>query len=148
MTVTASLRTDAPSARFDAASIAQAVFAFRRSVEIVPDATGQQLGLRLDGDTGFGDGAATARLTPIYPEWLGDRGFLDTHAVRFPYIVGEMARGIATAEMVIAAGRRASSDSMARPDRVWSGSKPIPRGIAAALDNAGRSWGQQSDPYP
>lgn len=42
-------------------------------------------------------------LPAIYPEWLGSQEFLDTHQVRFPYIVGEMANGIATAQMVIAA---------------------------------------------
>jgi len=42
-------------------------------------------------------------LPPLYPEWLGDRGFARAHGVRFPYVVGEMARGIATPEMVIAA---------------------------------------------
>lgn len=42
-------------------------------------------------------------LPPIYPEWLGSRDFLAAHQVRLPYVVGEMANGIATARMVIAA---------------------------------------------
>ena len=44
-------------------------------------------------------------LPAIYPEWLGSRDFCGVHNVRFPYIVGEMANGIATAAMVIAAAR-------------------------------------------
>jgi PfaD family protein len=44
-------------------------------------------------------------LPPIYPEWLGDRGFTETHGARFAYVVGEMARGISSASMVIAAVR-------------------------------------------
>jgi PfaD family protein len=40
-------------------------------------------------------------LPPLYPEWLGDRGFARAHGARFPYVVGEMARGIATPRMVI-----------------------------------------------
>ena len=44
-------------------------------------------------------------IPPVYPEWLGDRGFLIAHNTRFPYVVGEMARGIATPDMVIAAAR-------------------------------------------
>ena len=44
-------------------------------------------------------------LPAIYPEWLGSREFCGVHNVRFPYIVGEMANGIATAAMVIAAAR-------------------------------------------
>lgn len=44
-------------------------------------------------------------LPPLYPEWLGDRRFAEVHGCRFPYIVGEMARGVATPAMVIAAAR-------------------------------------------
>jgi len=44
-------------------------------------------------------------LPPLYPEWLGDRDFGEVHGVRFPYIAGEMARGIATTRMVIAMAR-------------------------------------------
>ncbi|MEM7204847.1 MAG: PfaD family polyunsaturated fatty acid/polyketide biosynthesis protein [Planctomycetota bacterium] len=44
-------------------------------------------------------------LPPLYPEWLGDRSFTAAHGCRFPYVVGEMARGIATADMVIASAR-------------------------------------------
>lgn len=42
-----------------------------------------------------------AVLPPVYPEWLGERGFTVAHGVRFPYVVGEMARGIATARMTV-----------------------------------------------
>lgn len=51
------------------------------------------------------DEALVGVLPPVYPEWLGDRTFLAAHGCRFPYVVGEMARGIASAEMVIAAAR-------------------------------------------
>ncbi len=44
-------------------------------------------------------------LPPLYPEWLGDRSFGATHGVRFPYIAGEMATGIATTELVTAMAR-------------------------------------------
>ena len=44
-------------------------------------------------------------LPPLYPEWLGDRQFAEVHGCRFPYVVGEMARGIATPRMVIEAAR-------------------------------------------
>jgi trans-AT polyketide synthase/acyltransferase/oxidoreductase domain-containing protein len=42
-----------------------------------------------------------AVLPPMYPEWLGERGFAAAHGVRFPYVIGEMARGIATARMTV-----------------------------------------------
>jgi trans-AT polyketide synthase, acyltransferase and oxidoreductase domains len=40
---------------------------------------------------------------PLYPEWLGDRAFAETHGCRFPYVVGAMARGLTTPGMVISA---------------------------------------------
>src|SRR5690349_3933590 len=39
-------------------------------------------------------------LSPLYPEWLGDRSFTTDHGVRFPYVAGEMAQGIAGIAMV------------------------------------------------
>ena len=51
------------------------------------------------------DEALVGVLPPVYPEWLGDRSFAVAHGCRFPYVVGEMARGIASADMVIAAAR-------------------------------------------
>ncbi|PRP91929.1 Polyketide biosynthesis protein PksE [Enhygromyxa salina] len=45
------------------------------------------------------------RLPPLFPEWLGDRSFAETHGVRFPYVTGAMANGIATTRLVSEAGR-------------------------------------------
>jgi PfaD family protein len=44
-------------------------------------------------------------LPPLYPEWLGDRSFNDTHGTRFPYIAGAMANGIGSTAIVIAMAR-------------------------------------------
>lgn len=46
-----------------------------------------------------------ATLPALYPEWLGDRSFNETHGVRFPYVTGAMANGIATTELVEAMAR-------------------------------------------
>ena len=47
-------------------------------------------------------GAQTiAVLPPLYPEWLGDRSFCEVHGIRFPYVSGAMANGIATTELVV-----------------------------------------------
>ena len=56
----------------------------------------------LNGHSGY---PLLATLPPLYPEWLGDRSFLETHGVRFPYVTGAMANGIATTDLVIAAAR-------------------------------------------
>ena len=61
--------------------------------------------MELDGSLGSPSGpdeALIGVLPPIYPEWLGNRSFNSAHGCRFPYVVGEMARGIASADMVIA----------------------------------------------
>ena len=39
-------------------------------------------------------------LPPLFPEWLGDRSFSQSHGTRFPYAGGAMANGIATVSMV------------------------------------------------
>jgi len=46
-----------------------------------------------------------AMLPPVYPEWLGTRRFTTFHGCRFPYVVGAMARGIATSHMVVEAAK-------------------------------------------
>lgn len=44
-------------------------------------------------------------LPALYPEWLGDRAFLEAHGLRFPYVAGAMARGIGSEEIVLAMAR-------------------------------------------
>lgn len=46
-----------------------------------------------------------AVIPPLFPEWLGDRTFTQNHGVRFPYVVGAMANGIASVELVVATAR-------------------------------------------
>ncbi|MBM74321.1 MAG: 2-nitropropane dioxygenase [Proteobacteria bacterium] len=41
-----------------------------------------------------------AQLSCVYPEWLGSRGFTECLGLRFPYVSGAMANGIATVEIV------------------------------------------------
>ncbi|MFG3318494.1 PfaD family polyunsaturated fatty acid/polyketide biosynthesis protein [Streptomyces sp. NPDC048171] len=49
------------------------------------------------------DGCTELGVLPgVYPEWLGDRGFLQAHGVRYPYVCGEMANGISTVDLVAA----------------------------------------------
>lgn len=46
-----------------------------------------------------------AYIPPLHPENLGDQLFKNRYKLRFPYIVGAMANGITSIEMVEAAGR-------------------------------------------
>jgi trans-AT polyketide synthase, acyltransferase and oxidoreductase domains len=41
-----------------------------------------------------------AVLPPMFPEWLGDRSFCEEMSIRFPYLSGAMANGIATTSLV------------------------------------------------
>ena len=80
----------------------------RQRLHVVRDAVSGRLDI---ADDAAASTLAPARfqvvavLPPVYPEWLGDRSFAEVHGVRFPYIVGEMANGIASTEMVIAAAQ-------------------------------------------
>jgi trans-AT polyketide synthase, acyltransferase and oxidoreductase domains len=95
-------------AAFEANQIAVCLQLVREPVHIVGTPNGGPRGLGL-GSQVVGPGAAgcpqLGTLPPLYPEWLGDRDFGEVHGVRFPYVAGEMARGIATTRMVIAMAR-------------------------------------------
>ena len=94
---------------FAASDIIRAVRAFRTPCAVVVDSHSGRLGVGLDGQLAplaTGDGAPCLAVLPaLFPEWLGDRGFCEVHGTRFPYVTGAMARGIATARMVIEVSR-------------------------------------------
>jgi PfaD family protein len=77
-------------------------------VHIVRESGKGRIGIAVGGRTA--DGARErseelpllATLPALYPEWLGDRSFGETHGVRFPYVTGEMANGIASTRLVAA----------------------------------------------
>jgi len=96
---------------WDARGLAAALTRVREPVHVVRDGASGAVGLGLGGEfvppqiARAGDHPLLATLPALYPEWLGDRSFSEVHGVRFPFIVGEMANGIATARMVIAAAQ-------------------------------------------
>jgi PfaD family protein len=97
---------EAPPA-FDPAQIAACLRRVREPLHLVTGGPGTGIGVGVGGEI---TGAATdlrlvGVLPPLYPEWLGDRSFGEAHGVRFPYVAGEMANGIATTRMVIALAR-------------------------------------------
>ncbi len=73
----------------------------RQPLYLLRQSTTELLGL---SDTNQHDDTwqAFALLPALYPEWLGNQGFLTTHGVRFPYVAGAMAHGITSAAMVVA----------------------------------------------
>lgn len=91
---------------FEASDLSNVIAQVREPVHIVRDATRNRIGLVVGGSVVTsaqpGDLPLLATLPAMYPEWLGDRSFCEVHGVRFPYVAGEMANGIATTQMCIA----------------------------------------------
>ena len=101
---------------FTAEGVAAAAGQFRQAAHIVRDPRNGTLGIGLGGRLWLGStvddrGAAVAgyplvgSLPALYPEWLGDRDFTHTHGLRFPYVAGEMANGIASTQLVVSMAR-------------------------------------------
>ncbi|MDP2343295.1 MAG: PfaD family polyunsaturated fatty acid/polyketide biosynthesis protein [Deltaproteobacteria bacterium] len=91
--------------RFSPASLVDAARRIREPCVIVESDDGGR-GVGFGGTlttTGHAGAPVLGSLPPLFPEHLGDRSFNEVHGCRFPYVVGEMANGIATAKMVIAA---------------------------------------------
>jgi trans-AT polyketide synthase, acyltransferase and oxidoreductase domains len=91
---------------FEPSELAAMLTQIRQPVHVVRDLTRHRIGLATGGAVNSAAAAndlpLLATLPAIYPEWLGDRSFCEAHGVRFPYIAGEMANGIATTRMCIA----------------------------------------------
>ncbi len=81
---------------------AELVAEIRSELDIISSTDGH---VRLESASPTAGDGWVGRLPPLYPEWLGDPGFVREHGVRFPYVAGAMANGIATAELVVAMGR-------------------------------------------
>jgi len=94
---------------FDASGLVRAVGRFREPVHVVRESEQGRVGVAFGGEGSPRPGSGTypllATLPPLYPEWLGDRSFGEVHGVRFPYVTGAMANGIATSRLVIAVAR-------------------------------------------
>jgi PfaD family protein len=101
-------RPGAEPPAFDPAGIAGYLRRVREPLHVVSAAAGTRMGVAPGGEitgTGPADLGLAGLLPPLYPEWLGERGFGAAHGVRFPYVAGEMANGIATTRMVTALAR-------------------------------------------
>lgn len=90
---------------FAAAAIEASAQALRSTAYVIRDANGS-IGVGLEGALSSSPGPERrpllGMLPPIYPEWLGDRSFAETHGTRFPYVAGAMANGIASTRLVVA----------------------------------------------
>jgi len=130
---------------FDAHALARGVRRFREPAHVVRESEQGRVGLAFGGELSARPGAGgyplLATLPALYPEWLGDRSFGEMHGVRFPYVTGAMANGIATSRLVIAVARAGllgffGAAGLA-PDRVENALVEIEE----ALGRDGPSWG-------
>jgi PfaD family protein len=105
---------DGATPAFKQAELFAAVAEIRGTAYVVQDPTSGTLGVARGGRLLI-DGAAApvgtacwpvlGILPSIFPEWLGDRSFCEIHGVRFPYVSGAMANGIASTRLVTAMAR-------------------------------------------
>lgn len=130
---------------FDQRDILQHVASPRQPVVVVRELSTGRIGLAQGGRITSNPQAnygVVATLGPSYPEWLGDRGFNEAHGVRFPYVAGAMANGIATSELVIAMARSGMLAFFGAAglgyDKVVAGIDRIVEGLA---DLPHASWG-------
>ncbi|MEU2023671.1 PfaD family polyunsaturated fatty acid/polyketide biosynthesis protein [Streptomyces sp. NPDC016469] len=87
---------------FSLGGIAACARRIREPVHLVSGPDGRERGLAVGP---VPPDQVVGTLPPLYPEWLGGRTFCEAHGVRFPYVAGEMANGIATTAMVAAMAR-------------------------------------------
>jgi PfaD family protein len=117
-------------------SLAACIADIRREYNLLEDRPNRRIGLFPEPIDGFN---VLGRLGPLYPEWLGDRRFTEVHGCRFPYVVGEMARGVATPAMVVAAAKAGFlgfyGAAGLSPETIADGIREIQRGVG------GLPWG-------
>jgi PfaD family protein len=120
-------------------SIAHAI----REPAFVLRAPNGAIGLALGGEmASAGPGLSLLGIVPaFYPEWLGDRSFNERYGTRFAYVVGEMAHGIASPAMAIAAGRAGMLGFIGTAGLSPARIEAMVREVQAALSPLGRAFG-------
>jgi trans-AT polyketide synthase, acyltransferase and oxidoreductase domains len=129
-----------PMDGFDLAGIADAVARFREAVVIVADARGRR-GATCDAPAAAGGLVTMGTVPGLFPEWLGDRAFVDLHATRFAYVAGEMANGIASVEYVLAAARAGVLGFFGAAGLAPSRVEAAVTRLRAELEGTGLPWG-------
>ncbi|MEY4763712.1 MAG: hypothetical protein RI907_385 [Pseudomonadota bacterium] len=136
----------ADAVRFDALDAAMVRATLRRPVALVRDPQAQAVGVAWAGEwaaQGTGDAAwpLVACLGPVFPEWLGDRRFCAQHGLRFPYIGGSMARGIASVDLAIALAEMGAMGMFGSAGLSLAEVEAGLIRLSVALDARGLPWG-------
>ena len=140
--------SDMPESGFSPVTAEAVEASIRRSTRIVFDPTNHRVGFAESGEVqtsqpinGTPRFPLVGILPPLYPEWLGDRGFQETHGTRFAYVGGAMARGITSAEMVIQLGKMGAMGMFGAAGLSPAVVEEAITRIGAALDPEGLPWG-------
>jgi trans-AT polyketide synthase/acyltransferase/oxidoreductase domain-containing protein len=128
---------------FSSNALVQASARCRESIHILRHAATGRLAVAYGDHLGPTGGAhvLVASLPPVYPEWLGSSEFLETHGVRFPYVSGAMAHGIASPQLVVAMARAELLAFYGAAGVLLSEVEASVLGIQRELADLGASWG-------
>lgn len=131
---------------FDPEGLLRAVRRVREPCAVVQDRQSGRVGAGFLGSvSASGSLSLVALVPPLWPEHLGARAFLEAHSVRFPYVVGEMAQGLTTARMVVAAHAHGLLGFFGAaglsPARVEAAIDEIQAGVAAHPGSDPEAWG-------
>jgi len=133
---------------FDQRSLLASVARFREPLHVLRESAQGRVGVGLGGNVlvaaqlnGHAAYPLVATLPPLFPEWLGDRSFAETHGTRFPYVTGAMANGIATTDLVIAAARAGLLGFFGAAGLAYPRVEEALNRLEAALGGSGAPWG-------
>ncbi len=132
---------------FTPESLLAAIPRFREPAHVLREGADGRVGVGLEGrvdhrpTNGQPSFPWLATMPALYPEWLGDRSFLEVHGVRFPYVAGAMANGIATTSMVIAMARAGMLGFFGSAGLQVERVEKALDEIEAALGPTGAAWG-------
>jgi trans-AT polyketide synthase/acyltransferase/oxidoreductase domain-containing protein len=133
-----------PDADFSAGALVTAAARFRDRVHILRSRATGALAASFDDDGPWALEAThglLATLPPVYPEWLGSREFVETHGVRFPYVAGAMAHGIASRPLVVALARAEMLAFFGAAGLSPADVEANLAGIEEDLEGTGATWG-------
>ncbi len=133
-------------AAFDPEGLVRATRRVREACLVVQHKASGRVGAAFGGTaSAAGEHALVAALPPLWPEHLGSRAFLEAHRCRFPYVVGEMAQGITTARMVVAAHAHGLLGFFGAaglpPAKIEAAIDEIQAGVAGHAGRDPDSWG-------
>ena len=102
------------SALFSPTALESVARNFRKTTFVVRDQQTGAIGCCFDGESSSSNQSdeLLTTLPPLYPEWLGDRRFTHRHNLRYGYVAGAMANGIASEELVVAMVQSCTEDKL------------------------------------